>query len=106
MAGEWGRVSCRRQWARAGGTFPTALPQVTLLAWGGWTGRPPEAPSSLGGAVGASAGSCHRCLSRAEGSWAQGGEFGLASPQGLPWGRAAGPGVPGSCVTPVRSARP
>lgn len=68
MAGEWGRVSRRCQWASGGGTCPMALLQVTLLAWRlGQDGpRDPVQPGRCGG--------CERwllpwCLDRAEGSW-------------------------------------
>lgn len=52
MAGEWGRVSHKCQWAHGGGTCLEALLQVTPACVGDWTRQPPEAPSSLGSAGG------------------------------------------------------
>lgn len=81
MAGEWGRVSRRCQWASGGGTCPMALLQVTLLAWrlGPDGPRGPVQPGRCGG--------CERwllpwCLDRAEGSWTAGGQLGLAHRSG------------------------
>lgn len=72
-----------------------------------WTSLPegldqvaPGTSSSLDGAVGVSA---HSCLSRAEDSWVQGGDMGLAPPQRVQWSRAVAPGMPSSCVMPVSS---